>query len=89
VSQLVDAFEDTRRAEGLSVTEVASRARLSKRTVSLVKGGAVTPSLRTLVAWADACGLELAIRIRLKSTAGRAGVQTRTAEVAVVERGTV
>lgn len=60
-----------REANGLSVSELARRAGVSKATVSQLESGGVGPSVETLWALGDALGVPFATLVEVKANAPR------------------
>ena len=69
VQQLIDAVEAAKDLRGLNAADITARSGVSRRAVVQVRKLQVRPTLRTLLAIADAVGLELRISVRAKRTA--------------------
>lgn len=57
-------LRDARDHAGLSQTELAERTGVAQPNISAYEAGRRTPTVRTLVALLDACGVELSWRAR-------------------------
>jgi DNA-binding XRE family transcriptional regulator len=72
--QAVDALKKARLEAGLSLSQLAARARLDKATLSRLEAGLhLNPTLDTLGRYALALGRGLALSFPLLETAGEAG----------------
>jgi DNA-binding phage protein len=74
--QVVEALEVARVFRRRPVGEIARRARISPRMLCYVRRLKARPSLRTLIALAEAHGVELAIGIRAKTKRPRVEAST-------------
>jgi transcriptional regulator with XRE-family HTH domain len=79
----------TRTSQGLTLADVADRAHVSQAMLSRVETGAVSPSLETLAALANALGTDLATVLREMETKPSDAQLVRKGEgLEVVRRGT-
>lgn len=79
----------TRTTQGLTLADVADRAHVSQAMLSRVETGAVSPSLETLAALANALGTDLASLLREMETKPSDAQLVRKGEgLEVVRRGT-
>ncbi|MGQ7310568.1 helix-turn-helix domain-containing protein [Microbacterium arabinogalactanolyticum] len=69
--RIAHALRREREAAGISVSELARRASVSKATVSQLEGGAGNPSVETLWALGDALGIPFATLVDERTTAPR------------------
>ncbi|MFG6476317.1 helix-turn-helix domain-containing protein [Microbacterium sp. P06] len=67
--RIAHALRREREAAGVSVSELARRAGVSKATVSQLEGGAGNPSVETLWALADALGVAFAVFVDEEASA--------------------
>jgi DNA-binding phage protein len=79
LSQILDACERARTIQHLRVRDIAHRARLSRRATTYTRKMQTNPTLRTLLAYVNAHGLELDIRIRTKRSTPLEDAQVSTA----------
>jgi transcriptional regulator with XRE-family HTH domain len=83
------ALRRTRTSQGLTLADVADRAHVSQAMLSRVETGAVSPSLETLAALANALGTDLATVLREMETKPSDAQLVRKGEgLEVVRRGT-
>ena len=68
---IAHALRREREAAGISVSELARRAGVSKATVSQLESGAGNPSVETLWALGDALGIPFATLVDERTTAPR------------------
>jgi transcriptional regulator with XRE-family HTH domain len=79
----------TRASQGLTLADIADRARVSQAMLSRVETGAVSPSLETLASLARALGTDLASLLREMETKPSDAQLVRSGEgLEVVRRGT-
>ncbi|MFE6734290.1 helix-turn-helix domain-containing protein [Microbacterium sp. NPDC057650] len=69
--RIARALRREREASGISVSELARRAGVSKATVSQLESGAGNPSVETLWALGDALGIPFATLVEERTTAPR------------------